>query len=196
MDGESTGSARRRRERRLRSWWRHERMSIAAALVEATHHSAPRSGWPGTHQALRGQTTTSASTCSTRKTSEVGGQEHCQCCLRRRRLCHTLTSQLCAYQSWKKTLVTDRVWEVEACFSERAILNEFRGEWEEIARDNAVLLLGSGTLRFLMVGEDHEVVDRTWWGGLRPFCWRTENPKLRPEVCLQGDCPLLQCFSR
>ena len=54
------GSARRRRERQLRSWWRQERMSIAAALVEATHHSAPRSGWPGTHQALRGQTTTSA----------------------------------------------------------------------------------------------------------------------------------------
>ena len=54
-----TGSVRRRRERRLRSWWRHERMSIAAALVEATHHSAPRSGWPGTHVAPRGQETTS-----------------------------------------------------------------------------------------------------------------------------------------
>ena len=41
MDADrATGSARRRRERRLRSWWRHERMSIAAALVEATHHSA------------------------------------------------------------------------------------------------------------------------------------------------------------
>ena len=34
-------------------------MSIAAALVEATHHSAPRSGWPGTHDAPRGQETTS-----------------------------------------------------------------------------------------------------------------------------------------
>ena len=34
-------------------------------------------------------------------------------------------------------------WEVEACFSEPAILDEFRGEWEEIGRDNAVLLLGS-----------------------------------------------------
>ena len=53
------GSARRRKERRLRSWWRHERMSIAAALVEATHHSAPRSGWPGSHDAPRGQETTS-----------------------------------------------------------------------------------------------------------------------------------------
>ena len=55
----AAGSARRRRERRLRSWWRHERMSIAAALVEATHHSAPRGGWPGTHDAPRGQETTS-----------------------------------------------------------------------------------------------------------------------------------------
>ena len=55
----TAGSARRRRERRLRSWWRHERMSIAAALVEATHHSAPRGGWPGTHDAPRGQETTS-----------------------------------------------------------------------------------------------------------------------------------------
>ena len=55
----TAGSARRRRERRLRSWWRHERMSIAAALVEATHHSAPRSGWPGTHDVPRGQETTS-----------------------------------------------------------------------------------------------------------------------------------------
>ena len=49
-DHAGLGSARRRRERRLRSWWRHERMSIAAALVEATHHSAPRSEWPGTHK--------------------------------------------------------------------------------------------------------------------------------------------------
>ena len=60
MDADrATGSARRRRERRLRSWWRHERMSIVAALVEATYHSAPRSGWPGTHVAPRGQETTS-----------------------------------------------------------------------------------------------------------------------------------------
>ena len=33
-------------------------MSIAAALAESTHHSAPRSGWPGTHEAPRGQETT------------------------------------------------------------------------------------------------------------------------------------------
>ena len=32
-------SARRRRERRLRSWAKHERMSIAIALAENLHHS-------------------------------------------------------------------------------------------------------------------------------------------------------------
>ena len=40
--GGGTGSARRRRERRLRSMLRHERMSVAMALAECTHHSAPR----------------------------------------------------------------------------------------------------------------------------------------------------------
>ena len=59
MADRAPGSARPRRERRLRSWWRHERMSIAAALVEATH-SAPRSGWPGPYEAPRGQETSSA----------------------------------------------------------------------------------------------------------------------------------------
>ena len=75
--------------------------------------------------------------------------------------------------------VAVRVWEVEACFSEPAILHEFRGEWEEIGRDNAVLLLGSGTLRFLMGGEDHEVVDAAPCWELkanaisdRTWCWR------------------------
>ena len=38
----STGSARRRRERRLRSMLRHERMSVAMALAEKLHHSAQR----------------------------------------------------------------------------------------------------------------------------------------------------------
>ena len=33
------GSARRRRLRRLRSWRRHERLSVAAALAEAFHHT-------------------------------------------------------------------------------------------------------------------------------------------------------------
>ena len=50
----------RRRQRRLRSWWRHEQRSVAAALAAATHHSAPRSGWPEQHNAPRGPTTASA----------------------------------------------------------------------------------------------------------------------------------------
>ena len=39
-----TGSsaAKRRRERRLRSWLRHERMTVAMALAEKLHHSAQR----------------------------------------------------------------------------------------------------------------------------------------------------------
>ena len=37
-----TSAARRRRERRLRSMLRHERMTVAMALAGMTHHSAPR----------------------------------------------------------------------------------------------------------------------------------------------------------
>ena len=50
----------RRRQRRLRSWWRHEQRIVAAALASATHQSAPRSGWPEQHNAPRGPTTGSA----------------------------------------------------------------------------------------------------------------------------------------
>ena len=41
-DDGGAGSARRRRERRLRSFLRHERMAVAMALAESTHHSAQR----------------------------------------------------------------------------------------------------------------------------------------------------------
>ena len=41
---DGAGAAKRRRERRLSSWWRHERMSVAAALAEAHYHSAPKVG--------------------------------------------------------------------------------------------------------------------------------------------------------
>ena len=34
--------AARRRQRRLRQWLRHERLSVAMALAEFSHHSAPR----------------------------------------------------------------------------------------------------------------------------------------------------------
>ena len=36
------GAAQRRRQRRLRSWLRHERMTVAMALAEASHHTGPR----------------------------------------------------------------------------------------------------------------------------------------------------------
>ena len=36
-----TGSALRRRQRRLRQWLRHERMTVAMALAESQHHAAP-----------------------------------------------------------------------------------------------------------------------------------------------------------
>ena len=40
-DANASGAA-RRRQRRLRQWLRHERLSVAMALAESTHHSAPR----------------------------------------------------------------------------------------------------------------------------------------------------------
>ena len=38
VDGE--GAARRRRQRRLRSWLKNERQSVAMALAEYTHHAS------------------------------------------------------------------------------------------------------------------------------------------------------------
>ena len=60
MDAErASGAAKRRRERRLRSWWRHERMTVAAELAVVLHHS--RSVGPAVpHVALRGQTPVSS----------------------------------------------------------------------------------------------------------------------------------------
>ena len=40
-DANATGAA-RRRQRRLRQWLRHERLSVAMALAESQHHTAPR----------------------------------------------------------------------------------------------------------------------------------------------------------
>ena len=39
---DGTSAAKRRRERRLRSMLRHERQTVAMAIAEFTHHSAPR----------------------------------------------------------------------------------------------------------------------------------------------------------
>ena len=55
------GTSWRRRERRLRSWPRHERMTVAMELAAATHHSSPKGWWPvATHNALRGQKSVSS----------------------------------------------------------------------------------------------------------------------------------------
>ena len=40
--GEHAGAAVRRRQRRLRQWLRHERLSVAMALAENNHHTALR----------------------------------------------------------------------------------------------------------------------------------------------------------
>ena len=42
----AAGSAQRRRQRRLRQWLRHERMTVAMALAEVQHHAAPRGQRP------------------------------------------------------------------------------------------------------------------------------------------------------
>ena len=52
------GSARRRRERRLRAMLRHERQTVAMELAATLHHS--RDVGPGTNDGLRAQTTASS----------------------------------------------------------------------------------------------------------------------------------------
>ena len=58
MAARDAGSARRRRERRLRMHLRHERLSVAMALAAALHHSSD--GGRGTHSGPRAQTTARA----------------------------------------------------------------------------------------------------------------------------------------
>ena len=47
------GAAWRRRQRRLRSWWRHEQQTVAAVLATVTHHSHSKVGTA--YDAPRGQ---------------------------------------------------------------------------------------------------------------------------------------------
>ena len=56
---EGTSAAKRRREQRLRSMLRHEGQTVAMALAEASHHSAPK-GVRATYSSLRAQKTASA----------------------------------------------------------------------------------------------------------------------------------------
>ena len=60
LAGRGVGSSRRRRERRLRSWWRHECQSVRMALTAATHHSAAKVVAGEMDSGLRAQTTVSA----------------------------------------------------------------------------------------------------------------------------------------
>ena len=64
LHGELTGAAARRRGRRLRSWLRHERHTVAMVLAEACHHSSGsfppalkkrRMAGQDAYEALRGQ---------------------------------------------------------------------------------------------------------------------------------------------
>ena len=60
MDGARvSGAAMRRRERRLRSWAKHERMTVAMALAENLHHSRQKVEG-GEHDGLRAQKTVRA----------------------------------------------------------------------------------------------------------------------------------------
>ena len=65
MEVDCDGPSSARREQRLRSWLRHERMTVAMALAEKLHHSAYRTHLPKKEEveqdlALRGQTKASA----------------------------------------------------------------------------------------------------------------------------------------
>ena len=51
------GSAWRRRQRRLRSWWRHEQQSVAMALSAAAHHSFDKVAAGEKYDGLRAQKT-------------------------------------------------------------------------------------------------------------------------------------------
>ena len=75
----ASGAARRRRERRLRPWLKHERQTVRMVLAETFHHSSEpfrrssrRSGWEGTSSTTPcGQSTarTREATYCTSKTS-------------------------------------------------------------------------------------------------------------------------------
>ena len=60
VDCDGASAAKRRRERRLRQFLRHERLSVAMALAAAQRHSAPKSAGPETYEAPRRQNTAKA----------------------------------------------------------------------------------------------------------------------------------------
>ena len=56
--GVRAGAVMRRRQRRLRSWWRHEQQTVAEVLATVTHHSLSKVGTA--NDAPRGQRTVTA----------------------------------------------------------------------------------------------------------------------------------------
>ena len=71
--GEHDGSARRRRQRRLRHWLRHERMTVAAELAAALHHS--RDAGRVTHDGPRAQKTVSSGGMRPAPLSDAAGPQ-------------------------------------------------------------------------------------------------------------------------
>ena len=83
------GSARRRRERQLRSFLRHERMTVRMELAAALHHSAYKGAGPRrtTLHGARRRSTPGRKRCSSsclRRTPQGGGQRLCLRWLARR----------------------------------------------------------------------------------------------------------------
>ena len=60
------GAAWRRRQRRLRSWWRHEQQSVAMALSAAAHHSFDKVAAGEKYDGLRAQKTDRAAEAANR----------------------------------------------------------------------------------------------------------------------------------
>ena len=61
VDGE--GAAKRRRLRRLRSWWRHEQQTVAAVLATFQHYNAPRGPRSGQGRSARRTTRLCSGRC-------------------------------------------------------------------------------------------------------------------------------------
>ena len=87
MSARDTNSARRRREGQLRSWLRHERMTVRMVLSAARHHSASKCAGPATHDAYEARRSSAArrkrcSSSRTTNTAQGGGQlrswSHCR----------------------------------------------------------------------------------------------------------------------
>ena len=60
------GAAWRRRQRRLRTWWRHEQQSVAMALSAAAHHSIDKVAAGEKYDDLRAQRTDRAGEAANR----------------------------------------------------------------------------------------------------------------------------------